>query len=199
MSEFRLTGGCQCGAVRYALHEPPTGPHICHCRMCQKAFGSFFAPLTGVPLQAFELTRGKLGDLQELRPDRARLLPRLRHAAHVPLCRPRADRRLDRLARRAGEGEADDAIRHRSRGCPGSASLPAFPATRRPSRMRRNSPEKSQRRTISIPTTTPWTGSPRPGHDQRAPLSLRHHAACPSARRRTAPRTDKGNKCRHGP
>ena len=45
MSEFRLTGGCQCGAVRYALLEEPTGAHICHCRMCQKAFGSFFAPL----------------------------------------------------------------------------------------------------------------------------------------------------------
>jgi hypothetical protein len=57
---FRLTGGCQCGAVRYALHEPPGDPHICHCRMCQKAFGSFFAPLTGVPMSAFEVTRGDL-------------------------------------------------------------------------------------------------------------------------------------------
>jgi hypothetical protein len=57
---FRLTGGCQCGAVRYALHEQPSDPHICHCRMCQKAFGSFFAPLTGLPLAAFELTRGAL-------------------------------------------------------------------------------------------------------------------------------------------
>ena len=44
MTAFRLTGGCQCGAVRYCLHEPPADPHICHCRMCQKAFGSFFAP-----------------------------------------------------------------------------------------------------------------------------------------------------------
>ncbi|CAN5299952.1 GFA family protein [soil metagenome] len=60
MTEFRMTGGCQCGAVRYALHEPPSGPHICHCRMCQKAFGSFFAPLAGVPLDKFELTRGTL-------------------------------------------------------------------------------------------------------------------------------------------
>jgi hypothetical protein len=57
---IRITGGCQCGAVRYALHERPTHPHICHCRMCQKAFGSFFAPLTGVALDKFELTRGKL-------------------------------------------------------------------------------------------------------------------------------------------
>jgi hypothetical protein len=56
----RITGGCQCGAVRYALKEAPSSPHICHCRMCQKAFGSFFAPLTGVPIAAFEVTRGTL-------------------------------------------------------------------------------------------------------------------------------------------
>ncbi|MCR4281886.1 MAG: GFA family protein [Bauldia sp.] len=60
MSEPVLTGGCQCGAVRYALHEWPQHPHICHCRMCQKAFGSFFAPLTGVPRDKFEVTRGQL-------------------------------------------------------------------------------------------------------------------------------------------
>lgn len=60
MTAFRLTGGCQCGAVRYAVHEPPTNPHICHCRMCQKAFGSFFAPLFHVPVAGFEITRGEL-------------------------------------------------------------------------------------------------------------------------------------------
>jgi hypothetical protein len=60
MSTVRLAGGCQCGAVRYALHAEPSDPHICHCRMCQKAFGSFFAPLTGVPLDKFEVTRGTL-------------------------------------------------------------------------------------------------------------------------------------------
>ena len=60
MSEIRITGGCQCGAVRYALHEQPDGAHICHCRMCQKAFGSFFAPFIGVEQSAFELTRGEL-------------------------------------------------------------------------------------------------------------------------------------------
>jgi hypothetical protein len=60
VTTVRLTGGCQCGAVRYALHEQPSQPHICHCRMCQKAFGSFFAPLTGVLREKFELTRGEL-------------------------------------------------------------------------------------------------------------------------------------------
>ena len=51
-------GGCQCGAVRYALYAEPYGPHICHCRMCQKAFGSFFAALTVVDLHDFAWTRG---------------------------------------------------------------------------------------------------------------------------------------------
>ena len=33
------TGGCQCGAVRFAI-ERLGRPSMCHCRMCQKAFGS---------------------------------------------------------------------------------------------------------------------------------------------------------------
>jgi len=53
----RITGGCQCGAVRYAIAGPLIQPSICHCRMCQKAFGSFFAPLVGA--RDFALTRGE--------------------------------------------------------------------------------------------------------------------------------------------
>ena len=56
-----LTGGCQCGAVRYALYAEPTGTSICHCRMCQKAFGNYFAPLTDVRLRDFAWTRGNPG------------------------------------------------------------------------------------------------------------------------------------------
>lgn len=43
MSEL-LSGGCQCGAVRFSTKLLGRGS-ICHCRMCQKAFGSFFGPL----------------------------------------------------------------------------------------------------------------------------------------------------------
>ena len=56
-----LTGGCQCGAVRYALYSMPREPSICHCRMCQKAFGNYFAPLAGVPLKFFAWTKGEPG------------------------------------------------------------------------------------------------------------------------------------------
>jgi hypothetical protein len=56
-----MTGGCQCGAVRYALYAGPTGASICHCRMCQKAFGNYFAPFTGVRLQDLAWTRGTPG------------------------------------------------------------------------------------------------------------------------------------------
>ena len=48
MGASGLTGGCQCGAVRYRLDVAPKGASICHCRMCQKATGSpygAFAPL----------------------------------------------------------------------------------------------------------------------------------------------------------
>ena len=39
-----LTGGCQCGAVRFSAKRLGRAS-ICHCRMCQKAFGGFFGPL----------------------------------------------------------------------------------------------------------------------------------------------------------
>jgi len=58
MRDAIQTGGCQCGAVRYALHAEPTDPHLCHCRMCQKAFGSFFAALASVKLADITWTRG---------------------------------------------------------------------------------------------------------------------------------------------
>ena len=58
MSSVRLTGGCQCGAVRYALLKQPERPAVCHCRMCQKAMGNVFGTFAGVELEHFELNRG---------------------------------------------------------------------------------------------------------------------------------------------
>lgn len=53
-----LTGGCQCGAVRYALLAPPERVHLCHCRMCQKAVGGLFAPFAPVRQTDVAWTRG---------------------------------------------------------------------------------------------------------------------------------------------
>ncbi len=53
-----MTGGCQCGAVRYELFETPEST-VCHCRMCQKAVGGPFAALSKVPMARFAWTRGE--------------------------------------------------------------------------------------------------------------------------------------------
>jgi len=54
-----LSGGCQCGAVRYALYRTPANPHICHCRMCQKAMGGPIGAYAAVLATDFAWTRGE--------------------------------------------------------------------------------------------------------------------------------------------
>ena len=54
-----LTGGCQCGAVRFAVSAPPTKISVCHCRMCQKASGAPFASFADIDQADFAWTRGK--------------------------------------------------------------------------------------------------------------------------------------------
>ena len=56
MSE--VTGGCQCGRVRYALSRTPD-TEFCHCRMCQRAVGNVFAALSMVARDEFRWTRGE--------------------------------------------------------------------------------------------------------------------------------------------
>lgn len=56
--DIELSGGCQCGAVRYHATAIADNAHICHCRMCQKAVGNLFAALVGVPREALTWTRG---------------------------------------------------------------------------------------------------------------------------------------------
>ena len=36
----RMTGGCQCGRVRYAAEIDSDEAYLCHCRMCQRATGA---------------------------------------------------------------------------------------------------------------------------------------------------------------
>lgn len=56
----RIEGGCQCGAIRYAMHVAQVEkPHVCHCRMCQRATGGLFAALAGCAKSKLEWTRGE--------------------------------------------------------------------------------------------------------------------------------------------
>lgn len=53
------SGGCQCGAVRFRVEGALSDASVCHCRMCQKAFGSFYAPLVSVRQAKLAWTRGE--------------------------------------------------------------------------------------------------------------------------------------------
>jgi hypothetical protein len=59
MTSNIFTGGCQCGAIRFRVEGDLNDASICHCRMCQKAFGNFYAPLASVRGKVFEWTRGE--------------------------------------------------------------------------------------------------------------------------------------------
>jgi hypothetical protein len=56
-----FSGGCQCGTVRFRIAGALGKAGICHCRMCQKAFGSWGAALVSVQAKNLSWTRGEPG------------------------------------------------------------------------------------------------------------------------------------------
>jgi ribosomal protein S18 acetylase RimI-like enzyme len=55
-----MSGGCQCGAVRYRFEgENPGHAELCHCRMCQKAGGNFGLALIQLDADKLVWTRGR--------------------------------------------------------------------------------------------------------------------------------------------
>src|SRR5690606_31550951 len=52
------SGGCQCGAVRFRVDGELGRATICHCRMCQKAFGTFYGQLVSAKRTDLTWTRG---------------------------------------------------------------------------------------------------------------------------------------------
>lgn len=43
-----VTGGCQCGRIRYEVRIADDEAYLCHCRMCQRATGGFAAAFKNV-------------------------------------------------------------------------------------------------------------------------------------------------------
>ena len=52
------TGGCACGAVRYALKSAPYDTGWCHCRICQRVSGSPAIVFSTVPHGHLVFTKG---------------------------------------------------------------------------------------------------------------------------------------------
>lgn len=52
-------GGCQCGAVRFTVEGALSDASVCHCRMCQKAFGNLFAPLVSIGQASLRWTKAE--------------------------------------------------------------------------------------------------------------------------------------------
>jgi hypothetical protein len=53
-----LKGGCACKNIRYECAEEPIVQLICHCRDCQRASGSAFAPLMFFAADTFRFSKG---------------------------------------------------------------------------------------------------------------------------------------------
>jgi hypothetical protein len=55
-----VTGGCQCGAIRYRAELDLAGAHLCHCRMCRKASGNDFPACASTAVSDVTVTRGSI-------------------------------------------------------------------------------------------------------------------------------------------
>lgn len=53
-----LTGGCQCGGLRYECEDEPSTLYICHCTECRRQSASAFGMSLEVRRTGFRLTRG---------------------------------------------------------------------------------------------------------------------------------------------
>ena len=57
--EPRLTGGCNCGAVRFELAEPFVSASYCHCTRCQRRSGTAASANGRAAPGSFRVVRGE--------------------------------------------------------------------------------------------------------------------------------------------
>ena len=62
-----LTGGCNCGAVRYEVTEPLVRASYCHCKRCQRRTGTAASAQAHPAPGAFRIVAGEALDLAALR------------------------------------------------------------------------------------------------------------------------------------
>lgn len=57
---MQLQGGCQCGAVRYAVDGEPQHVALCHCEGCRKSAGAPAVAWAAFAEDEFKLLQGEL-------------------------------------------------------------------------------------------------------------------------------------------
>lgn len=58
LPSFPLSGGCVCGAIRYAISAAPLSVYACHCKDCQRSASGPFSVALTVRREHFAVTRG---------------------------------------------------------------------------------------------------------------------------------------------
>jgi hypothetical protein len=58
MTDRRLKGACECGAVRYRVPDEFLYAANCHCSRCRASTGSAFKPFGGIERSKVEVTDG---------------------------------------------------------------------------------------------------------------------------------------------
>ena len=59
-AQERYSGGCFCGAVRFAARAPIRGAQVCHCSICRQLQGASLGVVsTFFDREAFEITEGE--------------------------------------------------------------------------------------------------------------------------------------------
>src|SRR6266576_6201319 len=59
MTDLPLTGGCNCGVVRFEVTEPLVAASYCHCKRCQRRSGAAASPSAHPAPRAFRIVSGK--------------------------------------------------------------------------------------------------------------------------------------------
>jgi hypothetical protein len=59
MIDLPLTGGCNCGAVRFEVTEPLAAASYCHCTRCQRRSGTAASPNAHPAPGTFRITAGE--------------------------------------------------------------------------------------------------------------------------------------------
>jgi hypothetical protein len=53
MADFKLSGGCHCGGIRYTVTAPAIETHHCHCSVCRRVNGALFVTWSLYPKSNF--------------------------------------------------------------------------------------------------------------------------------------------------